>query len=490
MNKLEKIDFSELEPADWDQFRTFGKTIVDDMVDFLSDIRDRPVWQPLTKEVIQALSGPIPHDVSTPETAYSEFCETILPFPRGNIHPRFWGWVNGSGVPVAVYAELLAAVMNGTVSSSESSAMAVEQQVISWMKEMFDWPEMGSGLLTSGCSTGQIIGLAAARNAKSNGRARDIGNTYGPQLTAYCSEESHLSVQKAIELMGIGNQFLRKIPTNDDLTINIDQLKEQIKSDRRDGHIPFCIVGNVGTVNTGVIDPIKELLSISQQEEMWLHLDGAFGAFAYLLPSHRDHLEAINQADSMVFDLHKWFYMPFDVSCILVKDPEILTQTFGVESSYTSKTVGGPGSYHMSFSDMGIEQSRPFRALKVWFALKTHGLSTFKAQMSENIDQIRHLNGLVDQSENLELVSKGTLNISCFRYIADGLSLDELNEMNRKILNYLQTNGIAVPSHTLIDGKFVLRVANNNHRSKFSDFDLLAEEVVKHGNELIQFRAA
>ncbi|MGY0236761.1 pyridoxal phosphate-dependent decarboxylase family protein [Longispora urticae] len=470
---------------DWEEFRALGHRIVDDVVEYLAGVRTRPVWRPVPDEVQSALSTPLPRSATPMSTVYDDFRATVLPYPRGNIHPRFWGWANGSGVPVAAYADLLASVMNCTLGSGENAAMIVEQQVLAWLKEALDWPAAGDGLLTSGCSMGQIIALAAAREAGTGGwDIRRHGLAAAPRLTVYGSAETHHSFEKAVELLGIGRAHLRLVPVDEEFRIDTAALRQAIRDDRRAGFHPLCVVGNVGTVNTGAVDPLEELVDLAREEDVWLHLDGAFGAFAYLVPGHRRLLAAMNQADSLVFDLHKWLYLPFDVSCVLVREPGALEAAFSADADYISRTDQGPAAYRLAFSDRGIEQSRRFRALKVWFALRTHGIDAFAASIAGNIEQVALLTRLVDAAPHLETVSRGVLNVTCFRYVWPGAHADDLNRVNQAILSRLQTAGLAMPSHTWIDGAFVLRFANNNHRTVPADVEFLVARVLEFGAAL------
>ncbi|MFH8655675.1 pyridoxal phosphate-dependent decarboxylase family protein [Streptomyces afghaniensis] len=476
-----------LDPPDWEEFKALGRRIVDDMADYLAGLRDRPVWQPVPPDVQARLGTALPRTATPMQDVYEEFRTTVMPYPRGNIHPRFWGWANGSGVPVAAYADLLASVVNCTLGSGENAAMMVEHQVLEWLKEAMRWPADGSGILTSGASMGQIIALAAARRAKS-GRAdiRGLGALAdGRQFTVYGSTQTHHSVEKAVELLGIGGQYFRQTPVDARFRTDTGALRRAIRADRDAGLHPLCLVGNAGTVNTAAVDPLDELLAIAREEDLWFHVDGAFGAFAQLLPTHRALLAGMSEADSLVFDLHKWLYMPFDVSCVLVRRADALESAFSSSADYISGTDQGPAAYPLAFSDRGVEQSRRFRALKVWFALKTHGIESFAASIAGNIGQIAHLTKLADSSDRLEVVSRSDLNIVCFRYVWPGATADELNRVNQAVLTRLQVGGLAMPSHTVIDGKFVIRVANNNHRSERSDFDFLVEQVVAIGDELV-----
>ncbi|MGK5544764.1 pyridoxal phosphate-dependent decarboxylase family protein [Streptomyces sp. URMC 127] len=474
-----------LDPADWEEFRALGKRIVDDIADHLAGLRERPVWQPVPEDVQASLRTGLPAKGTPMAEVYDEFRTTVLPYPRGNIHPRFWGWANGSGVPVAAYGDLLASVINCTLGSGGNAAMMVEQQVIEWLKEALGWPAAGSGLLTSGASMGQVTALAAARVAKGPAAFRDEGAVAsGAQFTVYGSAETHHSVDKAVELLGIGRRFFRKVPVDRDYRIDTGALRAAIRADREAGLHPLCLIGNAGTVNTGAVDPLRTLLEIAREEDLWYHVDGAFGAFARLLPSHHALLDGMTEADSLVCDLHKWLYMPFDVSCVLTRDEGLLEAAFSSSADYISTTAGGPAAYPLAFSDRGIEQSRRFRALKVWFALKTHGIEAFAGAVAANIAQVAHLAARAEAAADLELVARSELNVACFRYVWPGAAPEAADRVNRGILNRLQTEGLAMPSHTVLDGKFVIRVADNNHRTDVTDFDFLIDQVRALGAEL------
>jgi aromatic-L-amino-acid/L-tryptophan decarboxylase len=300
----------------------------------------------------------------------------------------------------------------------------------------------------------------------------------------YASAETHHSVEKALELLGFGRGSYRRVPVGVDSRIDVGSLREAIRTDREAGAHPLCLVGNIGTVNTGAVDPLDTLVAIARDEGLWLHLDGAFGAAGYLVPRLRTLMTRQNEADSLTIDLHKWFYQPFDVSILLVRRGEVLEETYRSDADYISKTDQGPAAHAVAFSDRGVEQSRRFRALKVWFSLKTHGLEAFAAAIAENVAQTEYLNTLIVDSPRLETVSTSPLNVTCFRYAWPGATPEELNRVNREILSQLQMSGMAMPSHTVLDGKFVIRVAHTNHRTLRSDFDFLIDRVVSIGTHL------
>ena len=478
-----------LDPEHWESMRALGHRMLDDMLDYVKTVRERPVWQHAPDQVKAHFKRPVPLDPQPPEEIYREFLENVLPYPSGNIHPRFWGWVVGTGTVLGALAELLAASMNpNTGGGDHHSANHVEKQVIDWFKEMLGFPASASGLLTSGCSAANLIGLAVARNTKAGFDLRLEGIQAAPhKMVLYASQEIHSSIQKAVELLGLGSDALRLVPVNDYFQIDLEALKATIAQDRADGHQPFCVVGAAGTTNTGAIDDLDALARICQQENLWLHVDGAFGAWAALVPGARNQVVGMERADSLAFDLHKWMYMPYEIGCVLVRREEEHRKTFSLTPAYLSHGEGGRGMTGGDLPwlcDYGFQLSRGFGALKAWMSLKEHGARKYGRMIQQNIDQARYLAELIDAAPELELVAPITLNVVCFRYIRPGLDDAALDALNKEILVELQEQGIAVPSGTTIRGKYVLRVAHTNHRSRREDFDVLVREVMRIGKEL------
>lgn len=473
-----------LDPENWDSLRELGHQMLDDMLDYLASVRERPVWQPIPSEVKDNFKQPLPHTATDAAAVYAEFQDNILPYPLGNIHPRFWGWVIGTGTPVGMLAEMLASGMNPNLGGAEHIAVDVELQVLDWFKEILGFPMDSSGLLVSGGSMANLVGLTVARNAKAEFDIRKEGLQAVPRkMVMYSSRETHSSNIKAAEMLGLGNDALRKIPVNEIFEIDLAALEQLIAQDKAAGLYPFCIIGNAGTVNTGAIDDLNALADICEREGMWFHVDGAFGALAILSDTLHDALKGIERADSIAFDLHKWMYIPIECGAVLVKHPEKHRNTFALSPAYLVKTMRGTSATQTWLSDYGIQLSRGFRALKVWMSLKTHGLDAYKQAIQQNIEQSRYLGDLVDAEDELERLAPVPMNIVCFRYIKAGMSDEDLNTLNQEILWDLQESGIAVPTSTLLNGKFCIRVANTNHRSRREDFDLLVQKVLELGRQ-------
>lgn len=490
MKENDRLAEETLDPNDWEAARALGHRMLDDALDYVQFLRDRPVWQHAPQQVKAHFKGSVPLAPQSQEDVYKEYVEYILPHQLGNSHPRFWGWVAGSGTVMGVFAELLAAATDAVSGSfSYLSNNYVEMQVLDWCKELLGYPLTASGLLTSGCSASNLIGLAVARNAKAGFDVRSKGmQGSDKRMTVYCSEEAHSSIQKAIELLGFGSDALREVPVNRSLQMDLDALRSSIKSDRANGCLPICVVGVVGTTNTGAIDDLQGLAEVCRQEELWFHVDGAFGAWAAIAPQSKHLVAGMEQADSLAFDLHKWMYLSYPIGCVLVKSAEELRQAFSLTPTYLAHGVGERGLTGIDvpwLSDNGFELSRGFHALKAWMTLKEHGITKFGRLIQQNIDQAQYLAGLVETSPELELALPVSLNVVCFRYIRADLEAATLDKLNKKIEIELQEQGIAVPSIVTVRDKKYLHVAITNHRSRREDFAVLAREVVRIGHELV-----
>jgi aromatic-L-amino-acid decarboxylase len=475
-----------LDPDDWDEARRLGHSMLDDMMDYLSSVRERPVWRAVPAEVKQSLSSHVPYEPCPLGSVYDEFKRLILPYPTGNIHPRFWGWVMGTGTPVAMLAEMLAAGMNSWVGGFDQSATIVEEQVVCWLAEMLGFSVKTSGVLTSGCTVANIIGLTVARHSKApfDVRREGLQNQANAPLVAYCSSEAHSWAQKAVELIGLGDNSLRRIPVDSSFRIEIPALRAAIRSDRNGGKTPFCIIGTAGTVNTGAVDPLEELAAICQEEGLWFHVDGAFGALAALSSKWHNKVAGLQLADSLAFDLHKWMYIPFEAGCVLVRDREAHRNAFLVTPSYLGSQGRGVAPRGPEFAALGIDLARNFKALKVWFSLKTHGILKHGRLIEQNIEQAQYLASLIKRSTLLQLLAPVELNVVCFRYnpgLADESNLDQMNE---EVMIRIQESGVAVPSSTRISGRFAIRVAVTNHRSTRADFRMLVSLVLRLGSDL------
>jgi glutamate/tyrosine decarboxylase-like PLP-dependent enzyme len=471
-----------LDPDDWEGLRHLGHRMVDDMLASLRTIRDQPVHRPVPPDVAETFRTPAPRGPQAPEAIYEEFRRTILPYPHGNIHPRFWGWVVGTGTPLGMLAEMLAAGLNSNSGFGDHSVMYVERQVLDWLKEALGFPAPASGILTSGCSVANLAGLTIARNAGAGWDVRARGVQGAPAtLRVYGSAETHSSNLRALEVMGLGRDAFRAIPADVEHKVVVPELARAIRADRAAGDRPVCVIGNAGTVNVGAFDDLEALADLCAAERLWLHVDGAFGALAALAPSLRPRVAGLARADSVAFDLHKWLHVPYDAGALLVRDAERHHETFRMSGAYLASFSSTLATGPVNFMEHGVQMSRGFRALKAWMTIKEHGLDRLGRTIAHNVEQARYLACRVGSEPELELLAPVPLNIVNFRFAPKGLAAERLDDVNRELLTRLHASGVAAPSHTMLDGRFSLRVAITNHRSRFVDFDLLVDTVLELG---------
>ena len=477
--------YETLDPENWDEMRLLAHRMVDDALTYLQTVRERPVWQPVPDEVAACFEEPAPHEPGGAEAAYQEFKENVLPYPMGTIHPRFWAWYMGAGTVTGALADFLAAVMNSNLGGGSHAAGMVEDQVVNWMKEILGFPPDASGLLVSGGSMANFVGLAVARNTNAGFPVRELGMPAALQpLAVYASTEVHSCNQKAVELLGLGTQALRKIPVNEDFTINLNALRQALEDDRAAGLRPICVIGSAGTVNTGAVDDLNAIADLCREQNLWFHVDGAIGAIAMLAGNVKPLLTGIERADSVALDLHKWLHVPFEAGCVIVRSESAHRQTFSLTPEYLAHETRGLAAGHW-FSDYGLQLSRQFRALKVWMSIKEHGLDRFGRMIARNVEQARYFGRLAENDPHLELLAPIGMDIVCFRFNPGGMNDEQLSALNKQILMQMHESGVAVPSYTTLKGRYCLRIAIANHRSRQEDFDLLAAEVVRIGQELV-----
>ncbi len=457
-----------LDPANWSEFSALAQQALGDALGFLEGVRERPVWRPVPEEIAREIAEPLPRSGRPLAEVYDQFRRCILPYPTGNIHPRFWGWVMGSGSALSVVSELLAATMNAHVAGYDQSAALVEERVLGWLKELMGFPAEASGVLVSGGTMANLIGLAVARHERAGFDPRAEGLSGKPPLMVYASTETHHWVEKACELLGLGRVGLTRIPCDSEHRVLLPELRQAIHRDRARGLRPICLVGSAGTVNIGATDDLRALAALSREENLWFHVDGAFGALARLSPALAPLVAGIEEADSLAFDLHKWGFLPYGVGCTLVRDGAASTRAFARSASYLAGLGRGISPGPLGFADRGLELSRGFRALKVWMALKVEGVDRWGALFEQNVRQAQHLAARVAREPRLELLAPVPLNIVCFRVRA---APELVDAWNQELLLRIQESGLALPSSTRINGHFAIRVCLTNHRTRQADLD-------------------
>ena len=485
-----ETDFPSLDPEDWAEFQALAHDLLDKALVHLKDVREKPVWQEMSAEAIEAFNDTLPENPQGTEAVCRDLQRFVLPYGTGNIHPRFFGWVHGTGTAGGIIAEMMAAAMNTNCGGREHAAVYVERQVIDWWRQVFRFPLTSSGLLVSGTSMATLIALNVARNAALPHDVRQQGlhaggNESGPRLIAYTSRQAHGSTDKAMEILGLGSQSLRKIDVDESGGIEIASLTSAIAADRDAGLRPFAIIASAGTVNVGAFDQLDELAALAEKERLWLHVDGAFGALAILSPKDKHKVRGIEKADSLAFDLHKWLHVAYDAGIVLMRDGERHLATFESEPDYLAGAERGIAAGQPWFCSFGPELSRGFRALKVWFTMKEHGLDRLGRKIGDNCRQAEWLGRRVGRSTFLELMAPVTLNIVCFRFVDQRLTEKEFDAVNREIVIRLQETGIAAPSTTRLNGRLAIRVNITNHRTVIEDLEILVKAVEDTGKAIV-----
>ncbi|WP_426129408.1 pyridoxal phosphate-dependent decarboxylase family protein [Pararhizobium sp. PWRC1-1] len=473
-----------LDPDSWDDVHDLSHQIIDDAIGYLRDVRDRPVWQDMPSGTKTFFTTPLPQSPVPLADVYQQVTNTVMLYPMGNIHPRFWAWYMGSSNFTGALGDFLAAIQGSNLGGGNHAAALMDNQVIDWCKEMMGFPVSASGTLVSGGSMANIIGLTVARNVMAGVDVRELGVAAMERpLRFYGSDQVHSCHRKAMESLGLGNQALRRIATNGELRIDLAALRRAILEDRAAGYRPACIIGTAGTVNTGAIDDLDALATIAEEEGLWFHVDGCIGALIAISPHNAHRVAGIERADSLALDPHKWLHAPFEAGCALVRDAGLHRGAFAVTPEYLETAPRGLASAAW-LHEYGLQTSRGFKALKIWMALKEHGIEKFGRLIDQNIEQGHYLSALIKAEPLLELVAPTTINIVCYRYRRAGLDDGRLKILNIEIMLRLQESGVAALSDTTVHGAHCLRVAINNHRTRRQDLDLLVRETIRIG-ELI-----
>ncbi len=498
MHDTTLTDELTLDPPDWTSFRALAHRMVDDMLTHLETLPDQPAWREMPRPVRDSFNAPVPHAGVGEAAAYATFVDRVMPFTSGNAHPRFWGWVQGQGTPMGMMADMLAAGINPHMAGFNQAPALVEHEVIRWLAELLGMPADASGLLVTGGTMANLLGLAVARHAgatamgldlREDGVQADAGATSPGRMVFYGSTETHNWARKAAELLGLGNRAFRRVPVDADYRIDVTALARLIDADRAAGMRPFCVTGTAGTVNTGATDDLDALADLCYAQSLWFHVDGAFGALVHLSGSLRPIVKGIERAHSIGFDLHKWGSLPFECACVLVRDAAMHRAAFASSASYIAAMERGVIAGGLPFAERGMDLTRGFKALKVWMSLTAYGADRLAAIIEQNVAQAQRLAERIERHPELQLMAPAPLNVVCFRYRpATELADDALDALNEEILLQLQERGIAVPSGTRLGDRYAIRVANVNHRSRETDFEALVEGVVRVGRGLTESR--
>ena len=456
-----------------DEIRDWGNSVIQLMSDYLGNLRDRGVYRHMfSRRIRDRLDATLPTKGTDFDALLRIFREDIIPFSRQNAHPRMFGYVQSPGTPIAAFADLLASTLNAnlTVWRSAPAPVEVERLTIDWIRQILGFNAEAGGLFVSGGSMANLAALAAARQTKdcSSGRLR-----------IYASSETHFSIVKAAALLGIGRENVCHVAVDERFRIRVDDLVAKITADLEAGGVPFCVVANAGTVNTGAVDPLAEIREIADRFQLWMHVDGSYGALAILAKSARKLFAGIERADSVALDPHKWLYLPVDVGCVIYRTPEIARAAFAHEAEYT-RIIGQEADEAFAFWDYGPELSRRFRALKVWMLLRGVGVSALSEAIENNLACARHLESMVRRSDDFEMIAPIELSIFCFRHMPAQLrneSPQVIDAFNERLLVALQRDGSSYLSNATLGGRFALRGCVLNYRTTLRDMEILLDDL-------------
>jgi glutamate/tyrosine decarboxylase-like PLP-dependent enzyme len=469
-----------LDPEDWDALREQGHRMLDDMLDYLQYIRQRPVWQPAPNETRGLFYAELPQQPRELDAVHQQFMQSVLPYAAGNAHPGFMGWVHGGGTAVGMLAEMLSAGLNANLGGRNQIPVEVERQVTRWMRDLFGFPEGASGLFVTGTSMANLMAVWVARVKFCGVEVRRDGlPPAAHSLIAYASAATHGSFAKALDLAGLGSMCLRSVPMNEIEVIDLDALDAMIRADQQAGLQAFMIVGNAGTVDAGAIDPLEALAQRASQCGAWFHVDGALGALGMFSPEIAPRLKGIALADSIAFDFHKWGQVPYDAGFVLMRNGALHQQTFASSAAYLRREKEGLAGESPWPCDFGPDLSRGFRALKTWFTLQVYGTEKIGQSIAQSCAVARYLGTLVSDAPELELLVPVSLNIVCFRYVCA-----DADAVNAAIVVAIQNSGVAAPSTTTIGGKLAIRAAIVNHRTENQDVEVLVRAVCDWGKKL------
>ena len=412
-------------------------------------------------------------------------CRSVIELSRHNGHPRFFGYVASPSTPIGAYADLIGSAFNSNITCWRSApgGTEIEKLVVRWLGSLIGYDNDARGLLTSGGSMANMVALltASRRRAGYGISSSGLWNT-GPPLTLYASEEVHMSVPKAADILGLGRDNVRTVPCDENLRMNVAALRDVIAADLSKGLRPFCVVASAGTVGTGVVDPLDDIADVTREFDLWFHVDGAYGGPAVLDPRKKDLFAGMERADSLSLDPHKWLYVPVDAGCLLFRDDEVFSRTFSSQDAEYVKRIGYADDEAFAFWDYGVELSRRFRALKVWLTLRYYGTRKIAAAVSDDMKLAAYLGQLVDQAEDFELLAPVELSICCFRYVPPELKgnksvNEQLDQLNARIMNMVQTGGRAYLSNASVHGRFALRACITNFRTTRADIEETLEIV-------------
>ena len=460
-----------------EEMRKLGYQVIDAIVEHYEDLPNKPVTRRADRPTLEErLRKPPPKEGSDPAEVLEELQRDVFASMMHVDHPRFFAFIPGPSNFVSVMADALAAgfnVFSGTWLEG-SGPTEVELVTIDWLRQLCGLPDTTSGLFVSGGSMANLTALAIARETKLRNR---IANA-----VVYCSDQTHSSVDRGLRVLGFKPAQIRKLPSDESFRLTMPKLRSAVITDRATGKNPFCVVANVGTTNSGAVDPLPVLADFCCEEGLWLHADGAYGAAAVLCDETRSLLEGMERVDSLVFDPHKWLFQPHEMGCLLVRDGRLLKETFRMVREYTKDVERS--EEEINLQDCGIQMTRGFRALKLWMSLKVFGLEAFRRGIARGISLAELAEEALRTLPYWEIVTPGQLGVLTFRYVPTGWSAEEVDTLNLGLVQEMIEDGFAMVSSTVLRGRTVLRICTNNPRTTEVDIRETIQRLDSYGNEL------
>lgn len=453
---------------------------------FSDPAEDAPVFPaPPIAEVRALFDEPLPEEPTAPDSLLRRIEQEVYDAAARVTGPHFYGLISTGGNPFGLLGDVYATALNQTVQQENlaPSATAVERQVLHWIATFIGYPGDAVGLLTSGGSTANLVALGAARKAMAPYDVETAGLQGGPPLTVYVSTESHYSIAKAVDVLGIGKQHLRMVPVAADFRMEVEALERMIRRDRRAGAHPICVVAQGGAVNTGAVDPLEALADLCAAYRLWLHIDAAYGGPAAGTELAGHLFKGLGRADSVAIDPHKWLYVPCEAGCVLVREGAHLRNTYGYQAPYVRSANHLPDA--LDFRNYGLEQSRSFKALKVWLTFKGHGAARLRRAIEQDIETMRHLGDLLDGAADFERLTPVPLSVLCFRYCPPGYEVVKLDDLNQALAAAVEQDRRVYLTTTQLNGQTVLRACNVNYRTERCHVEYLLAVLRELGERLL-----
>jgi glutamate/tyrosine decarboxylase-like PLP-dependent enzyme len=490
----------EMSPA---EFRELGHRAIDEIARFLESVDELPVFPGRTPEEVERIFDErLPETGQEPGDVLDAWAERILPAASHNTSPRYFGFVMGSGTAMGILAEALAAAVNMNVGGWKPapSATEIERRTIRWIAEMIGYDPGCGGLFTSGGTmanvTAVLTGLRAKAGYDTKARGLQAEDRPGRHTLYMADHEGHSSVRRVAEMLGLGHEAVRPVPSRDDFTMDVDALERLLDEDAAAGDLPFCVVGQVGSINVGAVDPLDDIARVCEERDLWFHADGACGAVGAILPEKRDLYRGLERADSVTLDPHKWLYVPYECGCLLVRDPESMARAFAMDADYLEGTL--PTRYEgLDYYELGPQMSRGFRALKVWMTLKHFGVEGYRRLLRRNVACTEHLDDLVRSAPDFEALHEPILYLYSFRYAPADLPPPSgreaagrapvdayLDTLNQRMADEIRESGEAFVMTTGVRGRTVLRLSICSHRTTRDDIDFVFGRLREIGERL------